>query len=61
MIIFEGDYVRLIGQQHWAEVVYIVDSMHVELSNGVVVEASEQAISQALSAQEYKQSMMMAQ
>lgn len=55
MILFQGDYVRLIGQQHWVEVVDIVDSMHVELSNGVVVEASEQAISQALSKSEYHQ------
>ena len=55
MIIFEGDFVRRNGQADWLEVVGIVDSMHIQLSNGAYVEASERAISQVLSAIEYNE------
>jgi hypothetical protein len=55
MIIFEGDFVRPTGKQQWLEVVGIVDSMHIQLSNGVYAEASERSISQVLSANEYRQ------
>lgn len=55
MIIFEGDFVRLNGQADWLEVVGIVDSMRIQLSNGAYVEASERAISQVLSAIEYNE------
>ena len=55
MIIFEGDFVRRNGQSDWLEVVGIVDSMHIQLSNGACVEASERAISQVLSAIEYNE------
>jgi len=55
MIIFEGDFVRRTGKQQWLEVVCIVDDMHIQLSNGVYAEASERAISQVLSANEYNQ------
>ena len=61
MIIFEGDFVRPTGKQQWLEVVGIVDSMHVQLSDGAYVRATERSISQVLSAQEYNQSMMVAQ
>jgi len=53
MIIFEGDFVRRTGKQQWLEVVGIVDDMHIQLSDGAYVEASERAISQVLSAIEY--------
>lgn len=52
MIIFEGDFVRQNGQADWLEVVDIVDSMHIQLSNGACVEASERDISGVLSANE---------
>jgi hypothetical protein len=52
MIIFEGDFVRLNGQARWLEVVGIVDDMHIQLSNGGYLEASERFISQVLSASE---------
>ena len=55
MIIFEGDFVRPTGKQQWLEVVGIVDSMHVQLSNGAYVLASERYISQVLSSNEYMQ------
>ena len=55
MIIFEGDFVRRNGQTDWLEVVCIVDDMHIQLSNGAYVEASERAISQVLSAIEYNE------
>ena len=55
MIIFEGDFVRRDGQADWLEVVGIVDSMHIQLSNGAYVEANERAISQVLSAIEYNE------
>ena len=55
MIIFEGDFVRLNGQADWLEVVGIVDSMRIQLSNGAYVEASERAISQVLCAIEYNE------
>jgi hypothetical protein len=55
MIIFEGDFVRPTGKQQWLEVVGIVDSMHVQLSNGAYVRASERYISQVLSSNEYMQ------
>ena len=53
MIIFEGDFVRLTGNQEWLEVVDIVDSMNIRLSNGFCVEATERSISQVLSASEF--------
>lgn len=55
MIIFEGDFVRLNGRSDWLEVVGIVDDMHIQLSNGGYVEASERMISQVLSAIEYNE------
>lgn len=55
MIIFEGDFVRRTGKQQWLEVVCIVDEMHIQLSDGAYVEASERAISQVLSAIEYNE------
>ena len=55
MIIFEGDFVRRNGQADWLKVVGIVDSMHIQLSNGAYVEANERAISQVLSAIEYNE------
>ena len=55
MIIFEGDFVRLNGRSYWLEVVGIVDDMHIQLSNGDYVEASERMISQVLSAIEYNE------
>ena len=56
MVIFEGDFVRRHGQSNWLEVVGIVDNMHVQLSNGAYVEASERMISQVMSVAEYEQS-----
>jgi len=56
MMIFEGDFVRRPGQSEWLEVVGIVDNMHVQLSNGAYVEASERMISQVMSVAEYEQS-----
>lgn len=53
MIIFEGDFVRLRGQSKWLEVVGIVDDMHIQLSDGGYVEASERCIDDLLSAMEY--------
>ena len=53
MIIFEGDFVRLHGQSNWLEVVGIVDDMHIQLSNGSYVEASERCIDDLLSAMEF--------
>jgi hypothetical protein len=53
MIIFEGDFVRLTGNQEWLEVVDIVDSMNIRLSNGFCVEATERYIGQVLSANEF--------
>jgi len=55
MIIFEGDFVRRQGQSKWLEVVGIVDYMHIQLSDGAYVEASDRAISQVLSATEYNE------
>ena len=55
MIIFEGDFVRRTGKQQWLEVVGIVDDMHIQLSDGAYVEASERTISQVLSAIEYNE------
>lgn len=53
MIIFEGDFVRLTGNQEWLEVVDIVDSMNIQLSNGLYVKATERYIGQVLSASEF--------
>ena len=51
-MIFEGDFVRLNGQSEWLEVVGIVDDMHIQLSNGAYVEASEKQIADYRSAGE---------
>jgi hypothetical protein len=55
MIIFEGDFVLLNGRSDWLEVVGIVDDMHIQLSNGSYVEASERMISHVLSVIEYNE------
>jgi hypothetical protein len=55
MIIFEGDFVRRTGKQEWLEVVGIVDSMNIQLSDGAYVRATERSIGQVLSSNEYTQ------
>jgi len=54
MIVFEGDWVNLGKDDSWLEVVSIITSMHVGLSNGQIVEASETQIKCLRSANEMK-------
>ena len=52
MIIFEGDFVNLGSSDNWLEVAEILGPMHVRLSNGQTVEASEKHINGHRSASE---------
>tara|TARA_R110000803_G_scaffold209479_2_gene279208 strand:- start:3083 stop:3256 length:174 start_codon:yes stop_codon:yes gene_type:complete len=50
MIIFEGDFVNLGTANNWLEVVEVLGPMHILLSNGQTVEASEKHITDYRSA-----------
>ena len=50
MMIFEGDFVNLGTANNWLEVVEVLGPMHILLSNGQTVEASEKHITDYRSA-----------
>ena len=52
MMIFIGDYVNLGSSNNWLEVTDILGPMHIRLSNGQTVEASEKHITDYRSAGE---------
>ena len=52
MMIFEGDFVNLGSSDNWLEVTAILGPMHIRLSNGQTVEASEKHITDYRSAGE---------
>jgi|TARA_Y100000389_G_C17393670_1_gene481339 hypothetical protein len=58
MMIFVGDFVNLGSSNNWLEVVKILGPMHIRLSNGQTVEASEKHITDYRSAGEMARSKL---